>query len=89
MTRKRQRSDPHDEPLPPEDGWVSWGDQEVWAVGETSGGAPYGLTREDFRFHEICLAAGWYREALDREEAEPPDQALLRLRGILKRAQAT
>jgi aminoglycoside phosphotransferase (APT) family kinase protein len=40
----------------------------------------------DVRFHEICLAARWYREALDGRGAEPPDQALLRLRGILRRA---
>jgi hypothetical protein len=51
-----------------------------------AGGAP--LAAADVRFHEICLAAGWYREALDRRGAEPPDQARLRLRGILSRAQA-
>jgi aminoglycoside phosphotransferase (APT) family kinase protein len=51
-----------------------------------AGGAP--LAAADVRFHEICLAARWYRQALDRRGAEPPDQALLRLRGILRRAQA-
>ncbi len=63
MTRKRRRSRPHDEPLPPEDGWVPWGGQEVWAVGETSGGAPYGLTREDFRVagERDYPEAGWVR----------------------------
>jgi hypothetical protein len=51
-----------------------------------AGGAS--LPAADVRFHEICLAAGWYREALDRRGAEPPDQARLRLHGILRRAQA-
>jgi aminoglycoside phosphotransferase (APT) family kinase protein len=49
-----------------------------------AGGAP--LTAADIRFHEICLAAGWYRETLNGRGPEPPDQALLRLRGILRRA---
>ncbi len=63
MTRKRRRSRPHDEPLPPEDGWVSWGGQEVWAVGETPGGAPYGLTREEFPMagERNYSEAGWVR----------------------------
>ncbi len=63
MTRKRRRSRPHDELLPPEDGWVPWGGQEVWAVGETSGGAPYGLTREEFRIagERDYPEAGWVR----------------------------
>ncbi len=37
------------------------------------------------RIHELCLAAGWYREALAKR-AEPPDTALARFRGILRRA---
>jgi len=63
MTRKRRRSRPHDEPLPPKDGWVPWGGQEVWAVGETSGGAPYGLAREEFRMagERDYPEAGWVR----------------------------
>ncbi len=63
MPRKRRRTPVHDEPLPPEDGWVSWGGEAVWAVGETEGGAPYGLTREEFR--EAAArdnpGAGWAR----------------------------
>lgn len=53
---------------------------------EVAGGTP--LTATDVRFHEVCLAAGWYREALAGKGVEPPDQARQRLLGILKRAQA-
>ena len=31
-----------------EDGWVEWGGELIWAVGFTSGGAPYGLRVSDF-----------------------------------------
>jgi aminoglycoside phosphotransferase (APT) family kinase protein len=51
----------------------------------TAGGSPLALA--DVRFHELCLAAGWYREALAGKGAEPPDQARQRLRGILARSQ--
>lgn len=51
-----------------------------------AGGLP--LTAADVHFHELCLAAGWVREALARRSAEPPGQALQRLRSILGRAQA-
>ena len=30
------------------DGWVEWGGELIWAVGFTSGGAPYGLRVCDF-----------------------------------------
>jgi hypothetical protein len=30
------------------DGWVEWGGELIWAVGFTSGGAPYGLRVSDF-----------------------------------------
>jgi hypothetical protein len=30
------------------DCWVDWGDELIWAVGFTSGGAPYGLRVSDF-----------------------------------------
>jgi len=40
------------------------------------------------RIHELCLAAGWYRGALAKR-AEPPDEALARFRGILRRAVAS
>ncbi len=63
MPRKRRRTPDHDEPLPPKEGWTAWGGEAVWAVGETAGGAPYGLTREEFRavaeWHSP--GAGWAR----------------------------
>jgi len=31
-----------------DDGWVEWGGELIWAVGFTSGGAPYGLRVSDF-----------------------------------------
>jgi len=31
-----------------DDGWVEWGGELIWAVGFTSGGAPYGLRVCDF-----------------------------------------
>jgi hypothetical protein len=31
-----------------EDGWIEWGGELIWAVGFTSGGAPYGLRVSDF-----------------------------------------
>ena len=30
------------------EGWVEWGDELIWAVGFTPGGAPYGLRVSDF-----------------------------------------
>jgi hypothetical protein len=30
------------------EGWVEWGGELIWAVGFTSGGAPYGLRVSDF-----------------------------------------
>jgi hypothetical protein len=31
-----------------DNGWVEWGGELIWAVGFTSGGAPYGLQVSDF-----------------------------------------
>lgn len=62
MARRRKRQGP-DEPLPPEEGWVQWGGEAIWAVGETAGGAPYGLTEEGFReaAYRESPGAGWAR----------------------------
>jgi len=49
-----------------------------------AGGDP--ITRSEVHFHELCLAARWYREALHGRGAEPPEQVLAKLRGILRRA---
>lgn len=70
MARRRKREE-QEEPLPPEEGWVQWGGEAVWAVGETAGGAPYGLTREEFR------------EAVERES---PGAGWARAKAILRRA---
>ena len=50
-----------------------------------AGGDP--ITRSDVHFYELCLAARWYLEALQGSGSEPPEQALARLRGILRRAE--
>ena len=62
VVRRRGKRD-GDEPLPPEEGWVQWGGEAIWAVGETTGGAPDGLTREEFReaFARDMPGAGWAR----------------------------
>ena len=43
--------------------WVEWGGQMIWAVGFTSGGAPYGLTQDEFRLARMADEAdrGWAR----------------------------
>lgn len=45
--------------------WVEWGNQRIWAVGFTAGGAPYGLTEEEMRESSAAEAeaqgAGWAR----------------------------
>lgn len=49
-----------------------------------AGGDP--IKRSEVHFYELCLAAGWYREALHGRGSEPPEQVLAKLRGILRRA---
>ncbi len=62
MARRRRR-DGQDEPLPPEDGWVQWGVEAIWAVGETAAGAPYGPTEVELReaAERENPRAGWAR----------------------------
>jgi aminoglycoside phosphotransferase (APT) family kinase protein len=50
-----------------------------------AGGDP--IKRSEVHFYELCLAAGWYREALQGRGSEPPEQALAKLRRILRRAE--
>jgi len=50
-----------------------------------AGGDP--ITRSEVHFYELCLAARWYREALQGRGSEPPEQALAKLKGILRRAE--
>jgi hypothetical protein len=47
-----------------DDGWVEWGGELIWAVGFTSGGAPYGLRVSDFDPAEL-QAMGLDVAALD------------------------
>lgn len=49
------------------------------------GGA--GVTLEHVTLHELCLVAGWYRDALAGPDIYPPHQELARLRSLLRRAQ--
>jgi aminoglycoside phosphotransferase (APT) family kinase protein len=53
----------------------------------TAGGDP--IKRSEVHFYELCLAARWYREALRGRGSEPPDQALAKLSGILRRAEGS
>ncbi len=46
-TKRRRRLE--DEPRPEGDDWIDWGGELIWAAGFTSGGAPYGLTVDEFR----------------------------------------
>jgi aminoglycoside phosphotransferase (APT) family kinase protein len=41
------------------------------------------VTLAEIRVHELCLAAHWYRSALQGQGSEPPAQALARLRRVL------
>ena len=68
MTRRREKrhmgTDADDEPdRLGEEEWVEWGGEWIWAVGFTSGGAPYGLTEREVRQLEAQdqPRAGWAR----------------------------
>jgi len=45
-----------------------------------------GVTIEHVTLHELCLMAGWYRDALAGDGAHPPDQELARLGSLLRHA---
>lgn len=59
--REEARRRQLDEPLPEGDDWVEWGGELIWAAGFTSGGAPYGLSVEEFRLANETYEprAGW------------------------------
>lgn len=63
MGRKRRRNTRHDEPRPEGDDWVEWGGELTWAAGFTSGGAPFGVTVDEFReANAVCdRKKGWAR----------------------------
>jgi aminoglycoside phosphotransferase (APT) family kinase protein len=50
-----------------------------------AGGDP--IARSEVHLYELCLAAQWYREALRGRGSEPPEQALAKLKGVLRRAE--
>ena len=50
-----------------------------------AGGVP--INRAEVHLYELCMVAKWYLEALRGEGSGPPDQALARLRGVLRRAE--
>lgn len=60
---RRSRSTSQDEPLLEGEEWVEWGGELVWAVGFTSGGAPYGCSVEEYRQWSMAASrrAGWAR----------------------------
>src|SRR3954471_1466442 len=45
----RKPSGAESEPRPEREEWVEWGGELIWAAGFTAGGAPYGLTMDQFR----------------------------------------
>ena len=47
------------------------------------GGVP--IDPPQVHFHELCLVATWYRESLHSYGGQPPDEALSRLRSLLRR----
>ena len=51
----------------------------------TAGGVD--LTAAEVHFWELCMAAHWYRDALDpKRRVHPPEQELRRVRSVLERA---
>ncbi|MEE8587451.1 MAG: aminoglycoside phosphotransferase family protein [Acidobacteriota bacterium] len=58
---KKRKKRHFDEPLPEGDEWVEFGGELIFAVGFTSGGAPYGINLKEFRRsnEEWERKAGW------------------------------
>jgi hypothetical protein len=108
MSRKRRGASPRegrarllDEPEPDGEEWVDWCGHLMWVAGWTEGGAPYGLTYDEWRegqlatvtkdhvrLHELVLAGKWHLEALARPSGEgpAPEESRARLRRILRMA---
>ena len=63
MPARARDATPGDEPRPEGEGWEGDGDQLIWVAGFTEGGAPYGLTVDEFRLANERDAgdAGWSR----------------------------
>jgi aminoglycoside phosphotransferase (APT) family kinase protein len=60
---KKRRSDRHDEPSLPEEGWYHYGADSLWVIGETPAGFPYGPTRVEMleSLERDAGGAGWAR----------------------------
>jgi aminoglycoside phosphotransferase (APT) family kinase protein len=58
---RKTPQDAESEPQLEGDEWVEWGGQLIWAAGFTSGGAPYGLTVDQYR--ESSAEYARYRRA--------------------------
>jgi aminoglycoside phosphotransferase (APT) family kinase protein len=61
--REERASREADEPTPDGEEWVELGGQSIWVAGWTAGGAPYGLTLEEWRqaLRSDARAPGWVR----------------------------
>ena len=63
---------------------VSGGLEKLLAAYARAGGSP--ISASQVHFHEVCLVAGWYREAVEqRHTMAPPEHYLQRLRALLRR----
>lgn len=54
-------------------GWVEWGGELIWAVGFTSGGAPFGLRPSDFSATDLEAMGLDLGLAATRSPVEQPD----------------
>lgn len=63
MKRNRVKDCLDDEPSPEGDEWIEWCGSPMWVAGWTSGGAPYGLTVDEWRsaMRNSEPNAGWAR----------------------------
>lgn len=63
---RRLQAESEPRPCLEDDSWVEWGGELIWAVGFTSGGAPYGLSEEELRevVDRESSGAGWARAKL-------------------------
>jgi hypothetical protein len=70
MARQKSRTPSDDEPVPQGEDWMEWGGQLMWVAGRTSGGAPYGLTVEEWRSAKRRAehGSGWARARWVLEE---------------------
>jgi hypothetical protein len=60
---ERKRDDRHGDPALPEDGWYGLGEEAIWAVDFTEGGAPHGPIRAELRVASERMDSGvpWAR----------------------------